>query len=249
MKLRKRRKFADKKKRIMYFSLFFMLLFITVGYAYLSATLSINGHTEIAANSWNIHFENLSITEGSVTASTPAVINANTTSINYSVLLKTPGDFYEFSVDIVNSGTIPGVLSLTNVQGISSAAEPYLETSIKYTNGLDVQPNDLLNPNSSKRIIVRVGYKEDINTLPEENIPLDLIFNVNYGQTNEIEVRTGSLLQDLFTAGNTCITKYEGNVTDQVGQTVAATNVYFDNCADKRNIIFGGFCWQVLRTT
>ena len=48
---------------------------------------------------------------------------------------------------------------------------------------------------------------------------------------------------------NACVTKYEGEVTDEVGKTVEATNVYFDKCVDKRNIIFGGFCWQIIRTT
>ncbi len=48
---------------------------------------------------------------------------------------------------------------------------------------------------------------------------------------------------------NSCITKYEGEVTDEVGKTVIATNVYFDKCMDKRNVIFGGLCWQVIRTT
>ena len=127
MKLLRRRKFVNHKKRIMYFSLFFMLLFISIGYAYLSAALSINGNTTIAANTWDIHFENLNITNGSVAATTPATIQTNTTNIVYSVELASPGDFYEFEVDVVNDGTIPGKLSLANIQGISSAAEPYLE--------------------------------------------------------------------------------------------------------------------------
>ena len=54
---------------------------------------------------------------------------------------------------------------------------------------------------------------------------------------------------DLSKETNSCITKYEGEVTDQVGKTVNASNVYFDKCMDKRNVIFGGFCWQVIRTT
>ena len=48
---------------------------------------------------------------------------------------------------------------------------------------------------------------------------------------------------------NSCVTKYEGEVTDEVGKTVTASNVYFDKCVDKRNVIFDGFCWQVIRTT
>ena len=249
MKLLKRRKFVNHKKRIMYFSLFFMLLFISIGYAYLSATLSITGHTEIAANSWDIHFENLSVKEGSVTAVTPAAIQTNTTNIVYSVELASPGDFYEFEVDVVNAGTIGGKISLVNIQGISSAAEPYLEQSIKYTNGNDVSVDDLLNPAARKRIVVRVAYKEGLNNLPEDDIELDLTFNIDYIQTTEFELTAGKLLQNLA-ADNSCIYKYTGPVTDSVGVTTPiATNVYFDNCADKRNIIFGGFCWQVLRTT
>ena len=49
--------------------------------------------------------------------------------------------------------------------------------------------------------------------------------------------------------GKTCIEKYEGPVTDQVNNTVTATKVYFNKCEDTRHVIFGGFCWQVIRTT
>jgi len=48
---------------------------------------------------------------------------------------------------------------------------------------------------------------------------------------------------------NSCVTKYEGEVTDEVGKNVTATNVYFDKCEDMDNVIFGGFCWKVIRTT
>ena len=212
----------------MFFSLFFLLLFISIGYAYLSASLSINGNTTIAANTWDIHFANLSITNGSVTASTPAAIQSNTTNIVYSVELASPGDFYEFEVDVVNAGTIGGKISLVNIQGISSAAEPYLEQSIKYTNGNPVQVDDLLNPGASKRIVVRVEYKEDLNSLPEDDIELDLELDITYTQTDEEEVTTNTIVQQLKTENSSCFTKYTGQVTDQVGQTVTAQNVYFN---------------------
>ena len=249
MKLRKRRRFTNHKKEIFYLSLFFILLFISVGYAYLNAALSINGQTEISANSWDIHFSNLTVKEGSVSASIPAAIQSNTTSIGYSVLLDKPGDYYEFEVDIVNSGTLGGKVSLVNIQGISSAAEPYLESSIKYINGNPVEVDDLLNPGASKRIVVRVGYKEDLDSLPDTNLVLDLVFNANYSQTNEEEITTDMIIQQLKTENSSCFTKYEGQVTDQVGQTVTAQNVYFNKCADKRNIKFAGYCWQMIRTT
>ena len=245
----RKRKFINHKKRILYVSLFFLLLLISIGYAYISTSLSINGVSTIAANSWNIHFENLSVSNGSSVASTPATIQNDTTKINYSVLLDLPGDFYEFEVDVVNSGTIPGKVSLVNISGISSEAEPYLESSVKYVNGNSVQIGDILNPGTGKRIVVRVGYIEDLNTLPEDTIELDLEFEIDYSQTEEEEITTDTIIQQLKTENSSCFTKYEGQVTDQVGQTVTAQNVYFNKCADKRNIIFNNMCWQVIRTT
>ena len=245
----RKRKFINHKKRILYVSLFFLLLLISIGYAYISTSLSINGNTTIAANSWSIHFANLSIKEGSVIATTPAAIQTDTTNISYSVELASPGDFYEFEVDVVNAGTIPGKLSLANIQGISSSAEPYLEQSIKYTKGNQVQVDELLKPGASKRIVVRVGYKEDLNSLPEDTIELDLVFGINYSQTSEEEITTDTIIQQLKAENSSCFTKYEGQVTDQVGQTVTATNVYFNKCADKRNIKFNNMCWQMIRTT
>ena len=70
---------------------------------------------------------------------------------------------------------------------------------------------------------------------------------------SSIEIVKYSTLHDtvvgLSTGSNACVVKYEGNVTDEIGKTVSATNVYYDKCEDKRNVIFGGFCWQVIRTT
>ena len=54
---------------------------------------------------------------------------------------------------------------------------------------------------------------------------------------------------DLSDQENNCVVKYEGDVTDRVGETVEANNVYFDKCVDKRHVIFAGYCWQVIRTT
>ena len=54
---------------------------------------------------------------------------------------------------------------------------------------------------------------------------------------------------DISKEENTCVTKYIGDVTDEVGKTVTATNVYFNKCDNRRNLIFNNFCWQVVRTT
>ena len=47
---------------------------------------------------------------------------------------------------------------------------------------------------------------------------------------------------------NSCMVKYNGNVTDTLRKTEPATKVYFDRCIEKRNIIFANKCWQIIRT-
>ena len=40
----------------------------SVGYAYLNTTLTINGTSTVQKNTWDTHFDNIKIKEGSVTA-------------------------------------------------------------------------------------------------------------------------------------------------------------------------------------
>ena len=235
-------------------SLFILIiLFIGIGYAYLTSNLTLSGSTKLAGNTWDIHFANLVVNSSSVSTSTPATIDSNdNTSIDYEVTLDKPGDFYEFTVDIVNAGSITGKISLLTNTGIPSNLEDIIDYSIVYTNkNTPVQLNDMLNHNSSKNIKVRVSFIEDISNsdLPSDDIDLDLNLSITYTQSDEDELDTNTLIQQLKTENSSCFTKYEGQVTDQVGQTITASNVYFNNCADKRNIIFNNMCWQMVRTT
>ena len=105
-----------KNKQKLTTSLFVLLLLaIGIVYAYLTSNLSITGSTHIASNTWDIHFANVVESPGSVTATTPAAIDTNdNTQVNYAITLQRPGDFYEFTVDIVNAGSIPGKLNLVS---------------------------------------------------------------------------------------------------------------------------------------
>ena len=74
-------------------------------------------------------------------------------------------------------------------------------------------------------------------------------FNLKVNVVIEPKEELFNTIKTLASEENSCVTKYDGEVTDQVGATVIASNVYFDKCADKRNIIFNNMCWQVIRTT
>ena len=90
-----------------------LLLFITVGYALISTNLNILGTTNISASSWNVHWSNLVVTSGSVTddnVTTAAFIKTGNTEVEFSVRLDKPGDYYEFTVDAVNEGSIDAMI-------------------------------------------------------------------------------------------------------------------------------------------
>ncbi len=59
-----------RKKSNLKLILFILLVSISLGYAFLRTDLTINGTGKIAATSWDIHFNNIQVTNGSVTLST-----------------------------------------------------------------------------------------------------------------------------------------------------------------------------------
>ena len=78
---------------------------MSIAYAVLSTTLNINGTAQVQDASWNVHFDNVEVNPGSVTTSnTPIIIDSKT--IDFSVVLNNPGEFYKFDVDIINDGSI-----------------------------------------------------------------------------------------------------------------------------------------------
>ena len=241
----------NNKKKLSLSILLIIILVIGIGYAYLTSNLSITGATEVVANSWNIHFENLNVKEGSVSATSPATIQSNNVDITYSVTLARPKEYYEFTVDVKNDGTLPGKVSVSTLNGITDEASSVIDYTIRYINGNPVNIGDILNAGAKKTIRVRVFYKDDITSedFPSNNLNLTLTFNLQYVQSEEDEFDTNALIKQLKTENSSCFTKYEGQVTDQPGQTVTASNVYINKCADSRYIKFAGFCWRMNRTT
>ena len=184
-----------KNKKYTLIILLLLLVCVSIGYAALTTTLNINGNTNIEKASWDIHFENLQVTDGSVSASVDASIDSTKTFIDYTILLQEPGDFYEFTVDMVNSGTIDAMISEVLKQGVSSDQEKYIEYSATYSDGIELEEKDYLKSGERQNIKVRVKYREDINTsdLPTEENVLTLKFSITYIQADETAKDKSSL--------------------------------------------------------
>lgn len=179
-----------RKKKNKYALIILLLLVIGVGYAALTSTLNINGNTIIEKSSWDVHFENLKVNPGSEDATVAATIDSTKTVIDYTVLLSKPGDFYEFTVDIVNAGTIDAMISDVLTEGLSSEQQNYIEYTATYADGKMINDNDAISAGKSRSLKVAVKYRDDIdaNSLPTTDITLNLTFGVDYIQANELAV-------------------------------------------------------------
>ena len=166
-----------------------IVLCISVGYAAISRVLTINGNSEVIQNTWDIHFDNVQVKDGSIKADSIPVIDTTTkTSISFNVMLNLPGDFYEFTVDVINAGTIDAMLeSITKTPDLSEAQAKYLNYIIEYENGEQLAAKQLVKKEEFVRLKVRVEYSKDLNAedLPTTTETLNLAFSVNYVQADE----------------------------------------------------------------
>ena len=173
-----------------------LALMLVLGYAYLTLDLNIVGGTGVLESNWDIHWNNAVVKSGSVSGSqviqAPTITN-NQTTVSYHIRLKKPGDFYEFTVDAVNAGTIDGMISVmsSTLNGVPISTLPaYLNYSVTYYDGINIAQNQILPANSTEIYKVRLEYKEDVQAsdLPTAAQTLSLTFSVNYVQADSAGV-------------------------------------------------------------
>jgi len=105
---------VEKERKIKTLSLVALVvavLGLTVAFAALSQTLTINGSASVNAAEWDIHFENLeTYAQGNASVDkTPVLQSTTITDMNFTITK--PGEYAEIFVDIVNNGTINAKIS------------------------------------------------------------------------------------------------------------------------------------------
>ena len=157
------------KKKNKYFIPIILLLLLFIGYAYANSTFKINGTAVINKNTWSIHWdgESINVSTGSVTASIPEVTDEDETILEFAVNLHKPKDYYEFTIDAVNEGSIDGMISKIEYKLYENGQEieipKYLEYKITYMDGKELKENYLIKANTSERYKIKVLYKNDVD--------------------------------------------------------------------------------------
>ena len=160
------------------------VLGISVGFAALSQTLTINGTAQVTPADWDIHFENLvqpyAITGGASITGSPTL--SATHFGNYNVVLTKPGDEVVIQFDVTNDGDIPAKLTDytfatptivgTAVDSDDKAADEALVAenlvyTLTYSGGTAIVKNtDTLAKDETKTLVLTVGYKSTATEMP-----------------------------------------------------------------------------------
>ena len=161
------------------------VLTLTVVYAALSTTLNINGNAEVSAASWDIHLDNVQLNNSSVTSNVPIITDSRTAT--FSTTLNKPGDFYEFTIDVVNNGGIDAMIdSITKIPELTASQAKYINYIVEYQNGESITTKQLVTKNSFVRLKVKLEFRKDITALdlPVSSETLNLSFTINYVQSD-----------------------------------------------------------------
>ena len=191
-----------------------LLISISIGFAYLSTNLSILGNVGVKSNSWNVYLNNVVVGEGSVAATKPVISN-DKLGVSATINLHEPGDYYSFSVDAVNAGTIDAMIESINKTEFTESQKKYLDLSIRYTDNIPVGVNYLLRTGDTKTFYIKLEYKEDVEVsdLPIDGVNgLSINIDFNYVQASDEIINSDSITFVLHKNGINPLTGLEENV-------------------------------------
>ena len=184
----KRLNFNIKDRKVLIFGLFLILVCVftlTIAYAALSAVLTISGNARVSAADWDIYLANPKVRNGSATTTVPSIITSST--VEFSTTLNMPGDFYEFTIDVVNAGSIDAMIeNVIKTPDLTAEQAKFLKYEVSYQNGESITTKQLLAKDTMMPIKVRIEYRKDLvaSDLPTGQVQLTLGLVLDYIQSD-----------------------------------------------------------------
>ena len=152
------------KKNIIIGALIFAICVMSIGYAALSTTLTINGTATISQD-WNVAITDIAVNTASSSAADTYTSNTAThtdTTATFDVTLKQPGAYVVYDIKIENKGTIAASRSVADlVPTITNPDLAIIEYSIVQQPATTLAVSDGASGGSDETIMqVKVQYKE-----------------------------------------------------------------------------------------
>lgn len=231
-----------------YIILLLVLFTVSIGYAALSTTLKINGTTFLTKNTWNVKWNNIANQKGITPKTEPTIgedENHNTdTLVTFGLDLTTPGDYFEFTVDAVNTGTIDAKVNTINKNGIPDAYKDVIDYKVTYENLAPIKVGDRLDSNTKTTYKVSVKYRDDINKnqIIGENIDLNLTLSISYDQADASNLKKSQY--SMYSWDDLLMHEYYSNdvinllETYNIGRLYQCVDIYD---IDRSNSVFYNF--------
>ena len=188
-RLKRKIRFNSKTNSMVLF-LFAFILLLGVGYAYINTDVDVQGAGKVTSSKWDVHFDNVVVNENSFNSvegsPLPSIVDNYT--ITFNVGLDSPGDFYEFNVDVVNNGTIDAMINDIIISPeLTEEQAKLFKYDIKYSDGVDLEKNQLLRAGETKTLKVLFKYNEleDYLDYSVDNQSFDFSITINYVQANK----------------------------------------------------------------
>ena len=189
-----------KVKTLSIVALIVAVLGLTVAFASLSQTLTINGTAKVETATWDIKFANLSAATktGAAEVTTEPTLQDDSTALKtFAIKLTKPGDSVTYTFDVKNSGTIDAIItgivpetikpvctgvSATNAEADAKIICDGLTYSLTYTDdGKAVAKNDTLAAGETKNLTLKLAFESD--SLPTDDVNISgLDIALTYGQ-------------------------------------------------------------------
>ena len=246
--------------------LILVLVSLSIGYAIISSNLELNGNAKIANMAWQVYFDNVKVTDGSTGLSVPT-LSADKTSVSFTTSFTKPTDYYDFTLDLINAGTIAAKVDSVVLSGLTAEQDVYANYRVTYVGGGEISAGDTLNPGETREIRVRLEMDPDVDgsLLPSTDATLALSARINFVQGEEVKYLMDVIKKEavLDSIASTYVTSSSGIDFSAVSSDTNGKGVYTltSSASDKypiyyyrgavgnNNVIFGGFCWKMVRTT
>ncbi len=230
-----------KKKNIIIVALCCALVFIGVGYAALSQTLTVTG-TGNATGDWNIKITNIQIAQDNngnpiktPTATSKSAVPNNTDAVSatFQVEFLQPGDYIEYDVTIQNKGTIDAVLeNLT----FAPTTNGFITFSIDPTvDALIGTPLTVASPTNTKVVRVRAQFNNVLN-MPtndsDKTLTTTLTFTYIQGTAGSVDI--GDIGGGDNTGSSTPVQLY--NVSFKSSEDIAAGLASLSNASQGKQM-------------
>ena len=197
------------------------VLGLTIAFAALSQTLTINGSAKLDASKWGLKFDNLVLASGNEYVEGTANIKTddNTVIENMNVRLTTPGDKVVYTVDLVNEGTINAKIDKILKTTLTEEQSKYLSFKVLKENNQELNEGYVLGKETRIPLKIEIEFKRDITKedLPKETSTITLSYGVTFVQTDEDATSIGQ-------TPTTACTTFEKKDAYNVGDEIALCN-------------------------